>query len=558
VPLLLLTPALVSAFMLQSTPANAAPVLVDQLANGSFEGGRTGWEAGAAGTRFRVVRGVGGNVAQLTTDRPTSNVVVMPRPGAVRTSWQGQHFVASAWMRSSQRGLTGRLAIIESAGSSHEVNATSIRLTRRWRKVSVRATADSAQTLVGVRVRANSLHRGQRVQVDHVRLRGAVVSAPAVSTVSALADAVTRVSASSSSASTAALTWAVTTNGHRVSGVYVGRNGVSSSGHTGWESSKLTALNGTLSFPNLRSATAYTLYAQPVVDGVRGRRVYATVTTKTATPTPALTPAPVTATNTQYGASSTGGSTVASVVSKFGTGASIRSFVPGGFASAAVRPAGTSEIHVSWKPAIGSVITDAQLITAFANLRDGDQVEVWHEADVKYRKGQDLAGMLAMKNQFHDKVVALRTAGRIPKVQTVNTWAGWTVDSTSGINPANLHARADLLGIDMDGIPAFDSFYPYATRQMGAKLVAAFKAGGYKGWTVPEFCMPSVSSDTDRTRRIAWFRSEVAKISQGVPGEGVPAPEMIAWFDTAGIIGESERLTTSNEITAWSALVSTN
>src|SRR6187200_604818 len=111
VPLLLLTPALVSAFMLQSTPANAAPVLVDQLANGSFEGGRTGWEAGAAGTRFRVVRGVGGNVAQLTTDRPTSNVVVMPRPGAVRTSWQGQHFVASAWMRSSQRGLTGRLAI---------------------------------------------------------------------------------------------------------------------------------------------------------------------------------------------------------------------------------------------------------------------------------------------------------------------------------------------------------------------------------------------------------------------------------------------------------------
>ncbi len=48
---------------------------------------------------------------------------------------------------------------------------------------------------------------------------------------------------------------------------------------------------------------------------------------------------------------------------------------------------------MSWKPDLGSAITDTALVAAFANLKDGDLVEVWHESDVKYRKGDDLAGM---------------------------------------------------------------------------------------------------------------------------------------------------------------------
>jgi hypothetical protein len=163
-----------------------------------------------------------------------------------------------------------------------------------------------------------------------------------------------------------------------------------------------------------------------------------------------------------------------------------------------------------------------------------------------------------MKNQLHYRVVALRNAGKIAKVQTVNTWAGWSVDSTSSVNPANLHARADLLGIDMDGIPAADNFYPFVARQMSTKFINAYKAGGYKGWTVPEFTMPAVAVDPTRAKRIAWFQSEVSKISQGVPSAGIPVPEMIAWFDTAGIIGETEKLAAANEIAAWSALVADN
>ena len=180
------------------------------------------------------------------------------------------------------------------------------------------------------------------------------------------------------------------------------------------------------------------------------------------------------------------------------------------------------------------------------------------ESDVEFRKGQDLTAMQALKSQFHSRVVALRASGSIAKALTCNTWAGWSVDSTSSVNTSNLHAPADLLGIDMDGIPESDTFYPYAARQMATKFVNSYKAGGYTGWTVPEFCMPSVASDPDRTKRIAWFQSEVAKIRQGLPGQGVPPPLMIAWFDTAGIIGDSERLTAANEIGAWASLVASN
>jgi hypothetical protein len=262
-------------------------------------------------------------------------------------------------------------------------------------------------------------------------------------------------------------------------------------------------------------------------------------------------------TRTMFGACPTEGTSPSSVVSKYGSGASIRRFVPGDLGTVA-RPAGVSKMHVSWKPDIGSTLYDAELVSSFANLEDGDLVEVWHESDVKYRKGGDLAGMLAMKNQLHDRVVALRDAGRIPKVLTVNSWAGWSVDSTSSVNPANLHARADILGIDMDGIPEADSFYPYAARQMGTKFIEAYRAGGYKGWTVPEFTMPSVDVDPTSTKRIAWFQAETATISQGVPAAGIPVPHMIAWFDTAGIIGESEKLSAANEIAAWSTLVAGN
>lgn len=261
---------------------------------------------------------------------------------------------------------------------------------------------------------------------------------------------------------------------------------------------------------------------------------------------------------TLYGAAPRTGTPDSSVVTKYGTGASVRLFNSGGFGAAEVRPTGASVVHVSWKPALGGTITAQQVITATANLRDGDMVEAWHESDVKYRGGSDLAAMLNQKNQLHALVVSLRNAGTIPHLLTVNTWAGWSVDSTSSVNPANLHCNADLLGIDWDGIPAQPDFYPFVTRQMGTKFRNAYAAGGYTGWTIPEFAMPWVSTDPDRTARIAWFQGQMAGASAGVPSAGIPPALAVMWFDMDGSSIPNTGLDAANEIAAWRALVASN
>jgi hypothetical protein len=177
----------------------------------------------------------------------------------------------------------------------------------------------------------------------------------------------------------------------------------------------------------------------------------------------------------------TGG--VTGVLARYGAKASIRAFIPGDFAIAVIRPETASHIHYSWKPT--STITDAKVATACKNLLDNDTVEVIHEADVKYRKGASLPAMLAYKNAFHAAVVRLRNAGHIAKVKTCNTLSGWSVDSTAGINPSNFHCNADLLGIDMDGLPAKYDFYPYAARQMSEKFIQMYKAGYIRDGSFP-------------------------------------------------------------------------
>lgn len=268
------------------------------------------------------------------------------------------------------------------------------------------------------------------------------------------------------------------------------------------------------------------------------------------------------------------GSNSASVITKYGTGASIRSFSPpSSSATWAVpaRPNGASHVHHSWKPNTLALITDAAIIAAVVNLRDGDCVEIWHESDVKYRSSDIAHGQptalatlqyrMQMKTDFHERIVRLRAAGTIPFLRTVNTWAGWAVDTTSNVNPSNpsIHCGADLLGIDMDGIPANDNFYDYVTRQLRSpKLATAMTVGGYSGWIVPEFCMPSVASDPTRARRIAWFQNQVAVIEQGYAPGNIPSPVAINWFDTTGIIGAAEKLDQPAEITAWSNLVASH
>src|SRR4051794_26135633 len=112
-PLLVMLPALVVALglVLQGAPASAKTRYVSQLTNGNFEGGRAGWEAGAAHSKFSVVHVSRGQVAQVTTSRRGA-AVLSARPSAVRSVAKGQRFVASAAMRVTKGRHTGRLVIV--------------------------------------------------------------------------------------------------------------------------------------------------------------------------------------------------------------------------------------------------------------------------------------------------------------------------------------------------------------------------------------------------------------------------------------------------------------
>lgn len=85
---------------------------------------------------------------------------------------------------------------------------------------------------------------------------------------------------------TATLDWSVGPSGRTVTGVYIGRDGVSSTGGGPWESDFISGLSGTLVFNNLINGTEYEVYVEPVVDGVRRSRASALVTPQAATTPP--------------------------------------------------------------------------------------------------------------------------------------------------------------------------------------------------------------------------------------------------------------------------------
>ena len=83
----------------------------------------------------------------------------------------------------------------------------------------------------------------------------------------------------------ATVDWSVDPRGRTVTGVYIGRDGIGSTGVGPWESSFIEGLGGQLVFPDLVNDSVYNVYVEPVVDGVRSSRATARVT-------PQATPAP--------------------------------------------------------------------------------------------------------------------------------------------------------------------------------------------------------------------------------------------------------------------------
>lgn len=279
-------------------------------------------------------------------------------------------------------------------------------------------------------------------------------------------------------------------------------------------------------------------------------------------PTPTPPPPPPTG-RTFIGAcpiASEGGS-AADLVTKWGTGTAQRSFTGGGF-NVAPKPNGVSQVHHSWKPALGQAITDQQIISSVANLDDGDFVTLWHETPVKFRNGSlsqaETEQSLAMQNDFHARVVRLRDAGTIPMLYTVFVDAAWMWDSPSlypgtANDPGSAEywgqrVNADYVGIDTD---AYANLTRYPDFTNSVENVQAFikKFPKFKGWTVPEIMHPRIDSDPSGSQRATWITNQVnMMLSQPVP------PKAIHLFDTNHRPNQVF-LPASPEFNAWKSLL---
>lgn len=234
------------------------------------------------------------------------------------------------------------------------------------------------------------------------------------------------------------------------------------------------------------------------------------------------------------------------VVTKWGTNAAVRQFFSGGFTAAPNHPTGASIVHTSYKPDITALLAgtyDATIRTYAQNLTPGDVIEIWHEADLKVRQSSmTLANAIAAKNYFYDRV----KEGN-PDALVATTYTGWLFEPNSGLNPDVYSGiKADLLGLDLDGIHVSSPPYPsYSSEIPRGQTYAA--AWGMLGWCAPEFgTSRAASGDTDGSVRAAWITTY-----------GEMAIAYDAWYMMAYEYNSTanNEFNLPTEIAAWESLV---
>lgn len=229
------------------------------------------------------------------------------------------------------------------------------------------------------------------------------------------------------------------------------------------------------------------------------------------------------------------------VLTRWGDGAAVRAFSPSGWTVAPV-VAGSGPLLYSWKPTLGVPLDRVAALAALAPLPAGSKVAVWHEPDVKARKGAAVAPMIAAHREFAALVRAERPDLSVMGVLSAWTWqAGF--DPTTYIDPTTF----DILGVDLDD-PAIPSGAYTDYRPVVDKVLAWMAGAGITRWTVPEFGLPRSTADSDGTKRAAWMGEQVTYLrALTLP------PEEIALFESTAYAGTE--LTAAVETEAWSALI---
>jgi hypothetical protein len=138
-----------------------------QSYNGGFEAGRTGWAVSTHRTKVSIVnRGVGGGKALKVVKRRTGGVLVVGRKS--RSAGEGLKYTVSAWVRTNQPGVRGRLVLKETEGTASAYTGKSFRAVGKWRKVTLFAVTRSASSTLQLRLGLSGLRKGRSALIDRL------------------------------------------------------------------------------------------------------------------------------------------------------------------------------------------------------------------------------------------------------------------------------------------------------------------------------------------------------------------------------------------------------
>ncbi len=156
---------LVAGVGLTAAGSSSAAVSRQQSYNGSFDAGRTGWTFSTPRTAVSIVpRGVGGGNALKVVNRSTGQVVLAGRQS--KSAGSGLEYAVSAWVRTNQPGLTGRLVLKETRGSTASYTTKTFTAVGAWSKVSMTAVTKSASSTLQLRFGLNKLNKGRSALID--------------------------------------------------------------------------------------------------------------------------------------------------------------------------------------------------------------------------------------------------------------------------------------------------------------------------------------------------------------------------------------------------------
>jgi hypothetical protein len=233
---------------------------------------------------------------------------------------------------------------------------------------------------------------------------------------------------------------------------------------------------------------------------------------------------------------------VGNVVARWGEGVAVRLFADEGDGWLAAPPLGSAgRLLLSWKPSLTRPVDEAATLAALAGLPAGSKVCVWHEPDVKARKGAAVAPMKARAAEFAAIVRRHR-----PDLDVMAVLSGWTFDPSTSFDPLAYVdlGSFDVLALDLDGLDG-----PKDYRPVVAKAQDWMRRNGVTRWTVAEYGVKLTTSFT-ATHRVGWLNEQTtALLELDWP------PEDVCLFEVDTTAARSYILATPAEQNAWRTLI---